>query len=323
MRFKKTQKQLCEVGYLQNLSIMNETNISARNETAIQCSNFKGNGNPRTIAIINGVLNAPLILSAISGNALVLATIIRTPSLRSPSTTLLCSLALSDFFVGLVVQPLYVAKQFENFPGFRICEIMQFTLCGISLCTVTAISLDRFAALHYHMRYPAIVTMPRASCTSILIWLNVCLLSGFYFWNKDIFFLGISIAICICLFISSYSYYRIFRIVRQHQSQIHVQQQAMQVLDSNNVNMLRLKRSAINTFVFYISIILCYLPLLISLSLNSISKKHWSKEWELADTIVFMNSSINPVLYCWLLKELRIAVAKTIRKLSCRTPQGN
>lgn len=196
-------------------------------------------------------------------------------------------------------------------------------MCGVSLCTVTAVSVDRFAALHYHMRYPSLITIQRALYISGLIWLSVGLLSGFYFWKRYYFFLGISFANCVCIFISTYSYYRIFRVVRQHQMQIHVQQQAMENLDLNDTNMLRLKRSAMNTFVFYFAIIVCYLPVLVSLSLNVISRKLWSKEWELADTVMFLNSSVNPVLYCWRLKELRIAVTKTVGQILCGASRRN
>ena len=41
--------------------------------------------------------------------------------------------------------------------------MIQFSLCGVSLCTITSISLDRFAALHYHMPYVAIVTVRRVA----------------------------------------------------------------------------------------------------------------------------------------------------------------
>ena len=65
-----------------------------------------------TIIIINCVLNALLMLMSILGNALVLAAIIRTPSIRStPHMIMLCSLAVSDLLVGLIAQPIYIVLQ--------------------------------------------------------------------------------------------------------------------------------------------------------------------------------------------------------------------
>ena len=56
-----------------------------------------------TSVIINSVLNALLIPICIAGNVLVLAAVWRNPSLRTPSIILLCSLAVSDLFVGFLV----------------------------------------------------------------------------------------------------------------------------------------------------------------------------------------------------------------------------
>ena len=62
-----------------------------------------------TSVIIISVLNALLIPICIAGNVLVLAAVWRNPSLRTPSIILLCSLAVSDLFVGFLVLPVYVA----------------------------------------------------------------------------------------------------------------------------------------------------------------------------------------------------------------------
>ena len=53
---------------------------------------------------INGVFSGVAILT----NTLIMATILLRPRLRSPTFFLLFGLALSDFGVGLLAQPLYV-----------------------------------------------------------------------------------------------------------------------------------------------------------------------------------------------------------------------
>ena len=49
----------------------------------------------------------------------------------------------------------------------------------------------------------------------------------------------------------------------------------------------------------------------------------WQNEWQFAVTAVFMNSSINPFLYCWRLRELRTAVVKTARQMFCKQREQN
>ena len=61
-----------------------------------------------TLSIVNAILNIPLRPFAIVGNALIFISLVRTPSLLSPSNVLLLSLALTDLGVGLVVQPYYI-----------------------------------------------------------------------------------------------------------------------------------------------------------------------------------------------------------------------
>ena len=64
----------------------------------------------RTFLITNCVINACTSFSAAFGNGIVLMTIWKSPSLHSPSNTLLFGLALTDFSVGMFIQPMEVAK---------------------------------------------------------------------------------------------------------------------------------------------------------------------------------------------------------------------
>ena len=287
---------------------------------------------PEFIVIVNCVLNAPLMLTSIIGNALVLAAILRTPSLRSPSNVFLCSLALSDLLVGLIVQPVYIATSFNFVPDSSLVFTYQITtlfVCGVSLGTMTAISVDRFSALHYHMRYPNLMTTKSVVYISAGIWLFNIALSCARFFNVEAYLLTVTVGIVICLLISSFSYIRIYRIVRQHQLQIHVQQQAVQSLNAeHNLNMVQSKKSAINTFIYYICMILCYSPSIIYITVFiPISSERFLlvKQilWILVNTLVYTNSAINPLLFCWRICELRTAVLKILRNIFLKQTAGD
>jgi len=280
---------------------------------------------PETIIIINCVLNAPLMLISILGNALVLAAIIRTPSIRSTHMIMLCSLAVSDLLVGLVAQPIYIANELmEGGSIHLVWKITASCLPLVSLMAITAITVDRFLALHYHMKYATLVTESRVEYTIITIWLFSILLSCVQFLNTRAKHLSMSLVILICFTISTVSYMRIFQIVRRHQIQIHAQQQAVQISDTeNNLNNARLEKSARNSLVLFTALIVCYLPLCIVLTANAISQWNFQIEWDFASTSVFLNSSINPFLYCWRVRELRTAVLKTARQMLCKQTEGN
>ncbi|XP_078345375.1 melanocyte-stimulating hormone receptor-like [Oculina patagonica] len=284
-------------------------------------SNFEDHTSINAIVIINCVLNAPLMLISILGNALVLVAIIRTPSIRSTSMIMLGSLAVTDLLVGVIAQPLFTARQLTKDSDafiYHLSQILGISLSGISLCTITAITVDRYLALHYHMRYAVLVTKSRVWYTLVMIWVTIFVLSNLNFWNNRAGSLLAAAITAICLIISTFCYTRIYRIVRHHQSQVHSQQQAVQSLNTEgNLNMMRLKKSTMNTFVFYVALIICYFPIYIIRSLHGISCRRWKTEWNFATTVVFMNSSINPILYCWRLRELRAAIVKTARKMLC------
>ena len=304
--------------------MMNNTD-KHNNGSADHHSEIGDNFTHETIIVINCALNAPLMLISILGNALVLAAIVRTPSLRATHMIMLCSLAVSDFLVGVIAQPLYIAEQLtKDRLAHHISVIMGYSLCGVSFLTITAITVDRFLALHYHMRYATLVTESRVKYILIIIWLISFLGSGFNFWNTHVHRFITGIIPIFCHFICTFCYVRIYRIVRRHQLQIHVQQRALQSSNTgNNFNIARLKKAALNTFVFYITLIICYLPLHVLLTLHGLSIKDWKTERQIAYTAVFMNSSINPLLYCWRLGELRAAVVKTARQMLCKETEEN
>ena len=282
-----------------------------------------------TSVIINSVLNTLLIPVCIAGNVLVLAAVWRNPSLRTPSIILLCSLAVSDVFVGFVVLPVNIAiarfilsgsSSYSRLLQARIFLIIQ--LCGVSLETMTAISVDRYLALRYHMRYPNMMTSRRATCVAATFWCKNFILSLLSIWKKNTILLVSVVLIALCLFISSVTYSAIYRIVRHHQHQIHAQQQAVQSMNAEQNRKLQAKKRALNTFIYYICMVLCYFPSAVSILITVTHEPHWNISLYFYP-ILYMNSAINPFLYIWRNREIRRAVLKILRKILCKTDEEN
>ena len=281
-----------------------------------------------TSVIINSVLNALLIPICIAGNVLVLAAVWRNPSLRTPSTILLCSLAVSDLFVGFLALPVNIAIALTPLSRVSFDSLLSkarffliIQLCGVSLETMTAISVDRYLALRYHMRYPNLMTSKRATCVAATFWCKNVILSLLSIWKKNTILLVAVLFVALCLFISSITYNAIYRIVRHHQHQIHAQQQAVQSMNAEQKRKIQAKKRAANTFIYYICMVLCYFPAVVSALIRETYKEYWNIRWYFADTILFMNSAINPSLYIWRNREIRGAVLKILRKILCRTDE--
>ncbi|CAH3171819.1 unnamed protein product [Porites lobata] len=139
--------------------------------------------------------------------------------------------------------------------------------------------------------------------------------------SARLFFLITGVFIAVSFVISCASYIKIYIIVRHHQIQIHAQQQAVNsfnisfnITDSNNL--IISKKRALKTFIYFICMIFCYLPYLSYLLLRETSVIASDRNWlNLVTTVVFLNSSVNPFLYCWCNHEIRTSVVKIIRKM--------
>ena len=106
-------------------------------------------------------------------------------------------------------------------------------------------------------------------------------------------------------------YCKIYLIARRHQRQIqHQHQQQRQASNENNARVTRLKKTAFNTFIVYILLICCYMPFSFATLYGGMSLKVYFT----TITPMFLNSSLNPLLYCWRDREIRIAV----KQLFCR-----
>ena len=294
---------------------------------------FEAENVPQELIVFNCIVNVLLLIIAIAGNLLVLFVAWRTPSLRSPSIVLLCGLATTDLAVGLVVQPLFLSMELmpllSNSAEYH-CNLgkafitMSYWVCGASLSTVIAISVDRLLALSYHLRYNSIVTVPRVMCVLTQNWLTGGFLASLILWSGDEVFLTVmAVAVAIFLCLSTYAHVKIYLVVRRHKRQIITQAKVVQACIGNAFNVARFKRSVSNAFLVHYVLLLCYTPLFITLLLTNndkwadsalLKKSHSALAWKLTTTVVFMNSSVNPFIYCWRLREMRVAVIGTLKK---------
>ena len=156
-------------------------------------------------------------------------------------------------------------------------------------------------------------------------WCKNVILSLLSIWKKNTILLVVVVFAALCLFISSITYNAIYRIVRHHQHQIHAQQQAVQCMNAEQNLKIQGKKRALNTFIYYICMLLCYFPSAVFTLITVTYEPHWKItiiSWYFY-TIMYMNSAINPFLYIWRNREIRRAVLKILRKILCKTDEEN
>ena len=278
--------------------------------------------------ITNCSLNVFLSCVTTILNILTIHALKRTSTLSKPLKTLLLNLAISDLGVGLLVKPFYSAllvRRSQQYVincssyGAFIVIVTMFSLA--SLFGITALSADRFLAIHLHLRYQELVTHKRVVVLVISIWVFSTFLSLAAYTlliSTNITFVFFAIVDAVCMVATTLLNYKIYSAVRRHRIQIQALQVRQVAQDGGMVNMARLRKTATGTFYLYLVFLLCYLPQICSYIafIISGSSRTAIRGWSLYTlTLIFLNSSLNPLIYCWKMRHIRQAIADILRSL--------
>jgi len=280
--------------------------------------------NLRWTILVNLVFNNFLSYTAIMLNVVTIHAMRKTSSSPDTLKTLLLNLAVTDVGVGLIVQPIYSSvlvkwlQQNIEDCNFRSAFVMILsTFCLASFLGVVAVSVDRFLAIHLHLRYQELVTHKRVVAVVISIWLLSVISPVVVFWLlPDMASLLTSFGY-VGLFLTTLVYIRIYFTARRHENQI----QALQVQDIGENNEIAsfasLIKSAVGIFYVYLVFLICYMPLLICSVATEINGPSVPlKSWIIFSmTFLFLGSSLNPVIYCWKMRHIRHAIMELLRNM--------
>ena len=279
-----------------------------------------------TTYIINCVFNNFFTYTAIIMNIMTIHAIRKTSCLPKTLRTLLLSLAVSDVGVGLLVQPFYTSllvKWLEiNTPSCNTLKV--FLIIGelfsvASFLGVVAVSVDRFLAVHLHLRYQELVTHKRVVAVVISTWLFSVFNSVIWLWvPPDIRYLFLFIVGFSCFLLTTIIYIRIYLAVRRHKNQMQSQQVQRRAETGEMAHFASVIKSTVGIFYVYLVFLVCYLPIVIYLAFNAINgpnialKRLLPFSW----TLEFLNSTLNPVIYCWKMRHIRRAIMDMLRNMS-------
>ena len=272
------------------------------------------------------VFNAYLSYTATMLNIVAIYAIRKTLSLPKNFKTLLLSLAVSDLGVGLLVQPMYIANiidsQQNNATNDTDNVIYLAYLIPVnlfifaSLFSVTALCADRFLAIYLHLRYQELVTNKRVAAVVVSIWVTSALISLIrLFIPKNIMYVSFVIIIAACIITATSLSVKLYLTLRRHINKFQVQQ----VAQNDQVERVqRKKKSAVASLYVYLVFIVCYLPNICVLIITAnISEPTIDLQHLLSYTltIVFLNSTLNPLIYCWKMKRIQHTILGTLRNL--------
>ena len=294
--------------FLVNISCLEELNQRLNNEIL-------------SLSVINILLG----ITAIVGNIVILIALHKETSLSQTSKVLLRNLVASDLCVGFV-QIAVGVRGISILQGqWQICRLLYLVTViaasisiTVSLCTITAISVDRLLALLLKLRYRQVVTIRKVYAVAIASWIcNGIGSASLSYFSLDGWEVFVVTTIVVCLTTSMYCYTRIFFILRdQHKVRNNLPEKENQ---TTRVAAIRYRKTLSSAVWLQLALLFCYLPYMLLAPfahrqfLNNRSSA-LSIALNFTITLMYFNSTLNPILYFWRIKEIRRAVKDT---LSC------
>ena len=184
--------------------------------------------------------------------------------------------------------------------------ITGYTLGSVSLLTLSAISVDRLQALLLGLRYRQVVTLKRTYAT-IIVFLG-CL---YRYYCVILLEQRYIVSVYLYSYISLLNNFNLllhkdFLTLRHRHRQV---QNSVQVQPNQTIplNIARYRKTVSSVLWVQLTLVVCYVPHIIAIYLAR----------QGAVTLIYLNSSLNPILYCWKIREIRQAVKETITQMFC------
>lgn len=310
------------------------SNLSSEDDRNALFSEIFPSPRPLKLAAISIALNAFSSITACIGNVLILVALYKVTSISPPTKILFVSLAVTDLLTGLILQPLLVVHAIitsviisTNLSYFseQVNSVLGFILTTLSILTSTAISVDRLLALVLGLVYRNVVTLRRVRVIVICIWLLSCMLGG---WRcttvaADLAKLVFLVVVGLCFITSIASYIKIYSLLYRHRRQVHghfkrAQQQSNRTAQLNEA---RFKKTVSSIAWIQFTLILLFIPCIVVaiLWINKIipSGIPGAILFRVLFSVFYLNSSLNPILYVWKIREVKKIVKADLMKLKC------
>jgi len=228
-------------------------------------------------------------------------------------------MAVADLGIGLTAQPVFILlilaeNNIIHLQGrivlmYDIFRVFCMHFGGASVVCIAAVAVEKCLAILLHLRFQEIITTSRTTKLTVTCWVlqTFSISINFFLIREHSFVLLGTLLFLLCIILVGVSYLIIFRNVRRHRRQIKQLESAVRTTPA-----IRQGRSLRNMFFIHGVFALCVVPALIYFVWSLVTMKRNYIFWMLASTCVFLNSTVNPFLYFWRLKEMRNVVFKML-----------
>ena len=272
-------------------------------------------------------------LAAVTGNAVVLWLFYKNGSLRTISNRFLASLSFADGLVGLAIDPFWIVTRFWIQPSvysnlFRMTLVLWAHTTAATTLNSCCVSIDRFIAIRFPLRYRNILSKRRCFVVIISVWfISVSLPFPLLFFRPgEDRILLVTAMVCTAfvfpLIVISFCYMFIYKLARKQYRRVL---EAEGPPDSGVKVRTMQNYKAIKTVGFVLgAYTITWIPSVVLLLFNFYIKVNRCKNreikflvWPWVEAIAFTSSAINPLIYYFRNSELRRAFRRTFHWLPC------
>ncbi|KAL9958812.1 hypothetical protein ACROYT_G035876, partial [Oculina patagonica] len=244
-------------------------------------------------------------------------------------------ISVHRFVHGLIAQPFYAARALVHSTNsmlsdadrpkltiaiYTIGECSAIYCLDITILLITLISVERW--LHMSSRRSLVTS--RRGCFAVIILLLLPtpvivfrVLSINQQTNKDHTRVASMASVLTCYLITSFAYFKVYRIIRHHQQQVQANKTSQQ-FGQSAIDLAKYKKSVASMLYILFLFSICFLPYIVAsgvyLSLSQESSGDAHAVLQASIALLFLSSSLNPGLYLWRMNDIRNGV----RQLLCR-----
>jgi hypothetical protein len=273
--------------------------------------------------MVNIVLTAIAAAVGCVANLLVIIAYFRTLRRHEFNTTLLAYLAAADLFITAVVQPLMISRLTLELFDKHYClywlsirRLFEFSV-PVSFLSVGLITYERYQALFSPIKYRTSGLRRRIKIAMIVIWLfalvTTCL-RFFDFFVVIYYFMALFIIIALVV-ANTIIYVKIGKMASVYTRDRRATAQKFSDTRSSRKILAKDKRSTRTLFYIFLSLVICYLPMLVAILYSIINGQDKSQSMQFlfgylpwADAFAFLNSTLDPFIYCLRNPRLKNAV---------------
>ncbi|CAB4027282.1 adenosine receptor A1-like [Paramuricea clavata] len=273
--------------------------------------------------ILVNIISCVITLAA---NTLFLVVYFRTRSLRNTHYFYLMLLAVTDISVGLISQPLLIARIFMEIYSVHDCVLWTvmrasgYYFSGISLLTITLVSIERWFAVCRPIKHRRDVTPKRMAVVAFIVWAVWFIFPVVRFALPKFyraFGMLIGGLIVVIFVINAILYLKIQRSVRDGKLRFSGKEQQRNT--NGDVNFEKEGRMARTIALLLVVMVLASLPTAMGTtykSLRGVNTVYLFVFLPLGDTLFLINSSFNPLFYCYRNANIRMAITKFMSSLN-------